>query len=124
MAGFPKTNRLLVKADFDAALAGGVKVVCKDFVLVASSTISQRVQPRLGLIVSRKVGDSVQRNRVKRCVREVFRAGVAESFAGRDIVVIARPTLNSGDGKIVVDVAESFEKCLSRLGKALATRVK
>ena len=47
--------------------------------------------PRLGLSVSKKVGDAVTRNRVKRVLREQF-AARADTVPGRlDIVVIARP---------------------------------
>lgn len=45
--------------------------------------------PRLGITVSRKVGDSVRRNRVKRRIREWFRRGRPQTQAV-DIVVIAR----------------------------------
>lgn len=49
--------------------------------------------PRLGLAVSRAVGNAVERNRVKRVLREQF-ALVAERLRpGMDVVVIARPGL-------------------------------
>jgi len=46
---------------------------------------------RLGLTVSRRVGNAVVRNRVKRRVREVFRTQRTLAPAARDLVVIARP---------------------------------
>lgn len=46
---------------------------------------------RLGLSVSRKVGGAVARNRVKRLLREAFRAVQAELPCGLDLVVVARP---------------------------------
>lgn len=49
--------------------------------------------PRLGLSVSRKVGGSVERNRVKRVLREQFAQISAYLPAGLDVVVIARPGL-------------------------------
>lgn len=49
--------------------------------------------PRLGLIVSRKVGCAVVRNRVKRVIREVFRLGKPLEGRGLDIIVIPRPSL-------------------------------
>ena len=46
---------------------------------------------RLGLTVSRRVGDAVRRNRVKRRIREVFRQSRGALPCGVDLVVVARP---------------------------------
>jgi ribonuclease P protein component len=49
------------------------------------------VPARLGVTVSRRVGNAVVRNSVKRRIREWFRRVGRERMAGRDVVVIARP---------------------------------
>lgn len=121
MAGFSKQQRLLAKPQFDSVMNNGIKTVCRDFVLIASKSKREDETARLGLVVSRKVGGSVERNRIKRCVRESFRQGTDQRLAGRDLVVIARPALKSEDGGVRRDVRISFEKCLERLTKNLVS---
>ncbi len=117
MPGLSKSQRLLTKRDFESTLDGsGLKIVCRDFVLVASK-LDDRRPARLGLVVSGKVGNSVARNRVKRGVREVFRSELSSvpQLIGRNLVVIARPSLVGDDGKIRGSVQESLRHCASRL---------
>jgi ribonuclease P protein component len=121
MPGLDKSQRLLSKKDFDSTLDGsGLKIVCRDFVLVASK-VDVSHPARLGLIVSGKVGNSVVRNRIKRSIREVFRSSLAlaPQLAGRDLVVIARPSLVDDQGRVKDDVQDSLRHCSSRLLKKL-----
>jgi ribonuclease P protein component len=47
--------------------------------------------PRLGLSVGRKVGGAVERNRVKRVLREAFWSRAERLDVGQDYVIVARP---------------------------------
>ena len=47
---------------------------------------------RLGISVSKKVGNSVVRHRVTRLIREAYRLNRANIDVGNDIVIVARPS--------------------------------
>ena len=86
---FPKTARLLSPKDYKPAFDNArYKVSTKQFLLLA--TASQARLPRLGLVIAKKhVSKAVQRNRLKRVLRESFRLRQSE-IPLIDIVVLAR----------------------------------
>ncbi len=65
----------------------GVKYSDNLFVLYVLPNSTQ--ETRIGLTVTKKVGISVQRNRLKRLIREVFKS-LSEIAPGNDLVIIAR----------------------------------
>ena len=71
--------------------------------------------PRLGVTVSRRVGNAVVRTRVKRRVREWFRRNRGQFPAGKDVVVIARP---SAAEIASAEVGRELEGALRRLARA------
>lgn len=83
---FSKHNRLLKSTQFDAVFQSGTKVVSPHFVVVGAQNDAHA---RVGLVVSRKVGSAVTRNRVKRWIRESFRQSLVNECS-LDLVVIAR----------------------------------
>ncbi len=54
---------------------------------------NQHKKNRLGISVSKKVGNSVVRHRVTRLIRESYRLNEMSFYNGLDIVVIARPII-------------------------------
>jgi ribonuclease P protein component len=84
-------QRLTQRADFLAA-AAGVKVPAAAFILQALAR-GDTAAPRFGFTVSKKVGNAVVRNRVRRRLREVVRLSAAlPDQAGHDYVLIGRRT--------------------------------
>ena len=86
---FGKDRRLRARSEFDRVQRGGVRVVSAHFVFLLASRV-EAGPSRLGLVASRKVGNAVARNRVKRVCRECFRLGMAPLPDGIDLVLIAR----------------------------------
>ncbi len=89
-AGSPRRGRLSRSADFDRVMRNGRSHAGREFVLYVFPRGGQE-PARLGLSVSRKVGGAVERNRVKRLLREAFTQESARFPTGADAVVIARP---------------------------------
>ena len=89
----PRRGRLSRSAEFERAYRQGRSYGNRQFVVYAfpRADATDREQARLGLSVSRKVGGAVDRNRVKRLLREAFAAEEAVVPRGHDVVVVARP---------------------------------
>lgn len=86
--GFKKSDRLLKHSEFGRVSNLGKTVQDRFFIIVYHSCGQQQL--RLGITVSKKVGNAVMRSRLKRFIREVFRVNrdcIAEYM---DINVIAR----------------------------------
>ena len=86
-------ERLKRRTDFRAAAQSalkGMRAPAKAFVLQARSRGDQGAI-RVGFTVSRQVGNAVERNRVRRRLREIIRlGGNAKLRAGHDYVLIGR----------------------------------
>ena len=85
-----RRGRLSRSAEFDRVYRQGRSVGNRHLVLYAFPT-GDSERPRLGLSVSRKVGGAVERNLVKRLLREAFAAREPGMPAGQDLVIVARP---------------------------------
>jgi ribonuclease P protein component len=86
-----KRGRLSRSAEFERVYRQGRSHGNRHFVLHAFPREAAGDEPRLGVSVSRKVGGAVDRNRVKRLLREAFRREAPRLPAGLDVVIVARP---------------------------------
>ena len=84
-----KRRRLSRSAEFDRVYREGRSHAGRHLVLYSFPREGDD-EPRLGLSVGRKVGGAVERNRVKRLLREAFWAAEDHLPAGHDFVVVAR----------------------------------
>ena len=86
----PRGGRLSRSAEFERVYRHGRSTANRHLVLYSFPNVDAE-RPRLGLSVSRKVGGAIERNRVKRLLREAFAHAEEGLSAGHDIVVVARP---------------------------------
>jgi ribonuclease P protein component len=84
-----KENRLASEADFRRTRSEGRSWAHPMLGLHARRTGAAHF--RAGIAVGKRVGGAVQRNRVKRRVRELLRSRLAELTPGWDVVISARP---------------------------------
>jgi ribonuclease P protein component len=83
-------GRLSRSSEFERVYRHGRSAANRHLVLYAFPNVATR-EARLGLSVSRKVGGAVERNRVKRLLREAFTRASGGRIEGQDVVVVARP---------------------------------
>jgi ribonuclease P protein component len=102
--------RLVSKADFDRVFAENQRART-DYVLVMVRP-NQVGYPRLGMVIAKRLlARAVDRNRVKRCVRESFRQVLPELPACDFVVrLIARPT----PGDEARDLSRTFQRAGQR----------
>ena len=94
-ARFPKRFRVLKSADYQRIQREGHRYHTSSFTLLMLS--STQPNTRLGIIATKKIGNAVVRNRVKRRLREVFRQHRDYFPEGADIVVIAKARAADAD---------------------------
>lgn len=100
------------RADF-VALRGGKKSGSPSFLLAARENSAAGDRARIGLTVTKKMGNAVVRNRIRRRLREAARAVFpTHGAAGTDYVLIARPAAETRNFAVLLD---DMKRALLRL---------
>jgi ribonuclease P protein component len=90
----PLENRLKKERDFENVFNGG-EGFRSDFLCIKFIS-NNLASSRFGFIVSKKVSlKAVERNKIKRKLREIIRKTLPDIKGGYDIIVIVQPKINS-----------------------------
>ena len=104
---FTKEERLRKTNEFRYVFENGK--VFKDKNFVAHLLLNNRQNSRLGIVVKKKIGNAVKRNRTKRLFRDAFRTGKNNLTKDIDIIIIPRIKAE----KITYPLAKGFIEKLS-----------
>jgi ribonuclease P protein component len=123
---FAAADRLHRSAEFLRLQRRGVRYQSPHFVLYLGKLQDDPDRARLGVTVSRRIGNAVVRNRVKRRIRESFRLELRAMIpAGVSIVVIARAGAGSlASTSIRSELSASLRSVETRLREAQTSRGK
>ncbi|MDN5820333.1 MAG: ribonuclease P protein component [Brachybacterium sp.] len=113
-------HRLHTGDEFRAVTRGGVRSA-RSHVVVHLTLLTQGGEaPRVGFVVSKKVGNAVVRNRVTRRLREIVRPHLATLPSGSAVVLRALPGI---DEKPFADLRADVDTALETAERKLARRV-
>jgi len=111
-----RRHRLSRSQDFDAVYRKGRSTSTRYLVLYWFPREEEDDDARLGLAVPKSIGNAVQRNRIKRRLRELWRARLENTPAGCDYVLVVRPGLvEAADAQGTSWLGERLDELLSKV---------
>lgn len=108
----PARNRMRRSAEFSATVSRGVRAAQADVVVHALRDGTDGAGPRIGLIVSKSVGNAVERHRVSRRLRHAARTVLPELDSADLVVIRARPGCREASSR---RLEEQLRKAFVRL---------
>lgn len=108
-----RVDRMKKRYEFRQVQLGGRRIHTPHFLIVVQPNALHNT--RLGITVTKKVGTAVERNRIKRIVREVFRRNRQLFPASHDVVFIAK---RSATGIEYAGLLSDLERAARRLQPA------
>ncbi|MCO4794548.1 MAG: ribonuclease P protein component [Bacteriovoracaceae bacterium] len=117
--GLSKDSKLLNSQDFSYLRTDSKQFGCPWFKVYFKSSMNNFVHSRLGISVSKKVGNAVVRNRTKRIIREYFRKNQIFKSLGLEILIVISPRLYKSDKREVgeANLLLGLDKLQRFLGK-------
>lgn len=112
---FPKHEHLRLRGDFARVFAR--RCVAADGTLAVHVVSNGLGHTRLGISVSKRIGNAVRRNAVKRKIREAFRLGKAGLPRSYDVVCVARSGVNRPGCDIAASLRALIAKAVRRAEK-------
>jgi ribonuclease P protein component len=113
-----RKNRLSRSRDFDAVYRNGRSASTRFLTLYWFARTDEPGDPRLGLAVPKAAGSSVVRNRIKRQLREIWRAKLdaATLTNANDYVIVVRPGLpEAAETRGFVWLTERLDEVLEKV---------
>ncbi len=107
---FSKKDRILKRSEFIRLSKWGKKIHTDDFIILVCKSRYDRT--RLGVTVTKKVGNAVKRNRIKRHCREYFRLNKHNITGNWDINIIAK---KHAANLPAIQIRRSLEKAFERI---------
>jgi len=105
-----RASRLKQARDFARVRREGQRFVC-GCLIANSRTLPAGTPARLGVVVSRKVGNAVMRSRARRLLRESFRLHQLELAQPLDLVLVARQSIaRHGFGEVEKDFLTTMKR--------------
>lgn len=114
---FPRTAKLLKHAAFEKVYKDGRRIFSGNLTVFYRERRESPGGPRVGFTVSRALGGAVQRNRMKRRLREAVRMQLAGLTASVDVVINPKRTLLTAEfAQIAADIERAFAQIERRRG--------
>lgn len=105
---FPKSARLLKRADFVRVYENGRRHFGPNMTFFYLDQPEGK-KPRVGFTVSRALGGAVERNRIRRRVREAVRMNLGDLHRAADLVINPKRSAAKADFQVLVaEVAKGF----------------
>ena len=109
---FKKTDRIRKSSEYRYLTENGKRFNSNNILIVFNTNLLQK--PRLGITVSKKVGNAVIRNRIKRIIREQFRTKRIFLSVPMDINIIVK---KQAKAMKTTDFKDELKSCVISIGR-------